>query len=106
MKQNFKTCSKCGITKHLCKFHKQAQNLDGFRNECADCIKVYTRQLKATAMEHAKIIQEARSKRINNKMLGHKAESYYTEQELLTGYVAPTYSELTEKEKIFYENYN
>lgn len=37
----------------------------------------------------------------------HKTESYFTEEEMITGYVAPKYSELSETEKeIWHEKEN
>jgi hypothetical protein len=35
--------------------------------------------------------------------LGFKDESYFTESEMLLGYVAPTYEELSKDEQIMYD---
>ena len=35
----------------------------------------------------------------SNEILGHKKESYFTESEMLIGYVAPSYDELSKEEK-------
>ena len=37
--------------------------------------------------------------KIGNLGLGYKTESYFTEEEMINGYVEPKYSELSETEK-------
>lgn len=47
-----------------------------------------------------------RYKVINNssEILGYKKESYFTESEMLIGYVAPSYDELSKEEKVYLIN--
>jgi hypothetical protein len=37
-----KVCSKCGVEKELCKFHKSTRCKDGYRERCKECRKVDT----------------------------------------------------------------
>jgi hypothetical protein len=65
------------------KFHKEnsviVKRIKSYRNR----IKIYTPALKVD--------------------LGFKDESYFTESEMLLGYVAPTYEELSKDEQIMYD---
>lgn len=45
-------------------------------------------------------------KNTSSAVLGHKNESYYTEEELLKGIPQYTFDELSQQEKEFYLNYN
>jgi hypothetical protein len=65
------------------KFHKEnsviVKRIKSYRNR----IKIYTPALKVD--------------------FGFKDESYFTESEMLLGYVAPTYEELSKDEQIMYD---
>jgi hypothetical protein len=65
------------------KFHKEnsviVKRIKSYRNR----IKIYTPALKVD--------------------LGYKDESYFTESEMLLGYVAPNYEDLSKDEQIMYD---
>ena len=66
------------------KFHKEnsviVKRIKSYRNR----IKIYTPALKVD--------------------LGFKDESYFTESEMMLGYVTPSYEDLSKEEKIIYDN--
>ena len=37
-----KVCSKCGVEKEFCEFHKSTRCKDGYRERCKECRKVDT----------------------------------------------------------------
>ena len=65
------------------KFHKEnsviVKRIKSYRNR----IKIYTPALKVD--------------------LGYKDESYFTESEMMLGYVAPSYEDLSKEEQIMYD---
>lgn len=38
-----KTCTKCGVKKPLSEFHKRAASIDGYKTQCKECLRAYSR---------------------------------------------------------------
>lgn len=46
-----KTCTKCGVDKHISGFYKNPEMADGHYNDCKDCRKSRTKQARANSRE-------------------------------------------------------
>lgn len=55
-----KTCTKCHQEKELIEFHKRKDSLDGYRNQCINCIKARDRQ--RNKLPHRRELDKQRSK--------------------------------------------
>jgi len=85
-----------------------------------DLQKVYDQRLKAeietmdALMKIRKHRKETRIKRIEEKIkdpekkietiFGKRTESYFDEEEIYSGYIAPKYKDLSEEEKVIFNN--
>ena len=59
-------------------------------------------KLEKVSISSLHLLFEEIQKPVSRGKLGHRNEAYYTEDFLINGYIAPTYDELSESEKIMF----
>jgi len=74
----FKVCSKCGIKKDVLQFNPRKDSIDGFRNECKKCRKVYDKRYREKLGEE--LPKRKHRYYINNKIVLCQKQKKYREK--------------------------
>ena len=59
-------------------------------------------KLEKVSVSSLHLLFEEIQKPVSRGKIGHRDEAYHTEEYMINGYIAPTYEELSESEKIIY----
>lgn len=62
-----KLCSKCGVEKALCEFHRHRTSAGGYRRVCKDCRKAYAAANKERIAKTTKTYREANKDKIRER---------------------------------------
>ena len=60
------------------------------------------KRAKRSSIKSKQIVKKIKARYFTEYIKCYKIEPYYTEEEMLTGYLAPSYEELSESEKKIY----
>ena len=59
-------------------------------------------KLEKVSVSSLHLLFEEIQKPVSRGKIGHRDEAYWSEEYLINGYIAPTYDELSESEKVIY----
>ena len=59
-------------------------------------------KLEKVSVSSLHLLFEEIQKPVSRGKIGYRNEAYWTENEMINGYIAPTYEELSESEKLIY----
>ena len=59
-------------------------------------------KLEKVSVSSLHLLFEEIQKPVSRGKIGYRDEAYYTEEYMINGYIAPTYDELSESEKVIY----
>ena len=83
-----KVCSKCGVEKALCEFHKNKTTKDGRSTICASCCKAYQRNAcKIKARKRAKEHYNKNKEKISERKKAYREANKEKERERKRNYV-------------------